>query len=587
MDAHKTRSLAMTGLIGKTLQNGNYRLEQLLGRGGFGVTVKAIHRDLGQTVVIKTIDPDRWSASQLAQITPKFRDEGKRLAKCVHPNIVRVYDFFIEDDIPYLVMDYIPGPTLESVVFPNSPLSEPTAIHYIRQIGSALQVVHQNGLLHRDVKPQNIILRQNTQQAILIDFGIAREFVSGMTQTHTQIASEGYAPIEQYLPQAQRSPATDVYGLAATLYAILTARVPVASILRDRQPMPTPRDLRPELSPVINHAVMSGMAMEMHDRPTTVAEWLMLLPATPSPVASNQAFPPAGVPPLGTPPPGMNASPNASPPTAATVAVHHGPMARSPEPATHAVPHHPSPRIATAAPRRGLWIVGVMALASFITVAWATVWIHSRSTVSTSEPEAPPSDISDSSDLSDSPLAEDPSSDPLPSSPDPIAPAPSPDVSPDASPETFPSPERPEPSEPPRTDAAVPGLPTGTLEQDVVSLLGQPTETNEDAYWENTRSAIYDLVPNQITLGYIYDKDSDQLRQTEVSFAQTVDLNVMQSTLRDMLGGNLPPNVEQGLASVQTRQANQYPFTIGQLEGIIERNERDRIYIGVWDADLH
>jgi serine/threonine-protein kinase len=113
---------------------------------------------------------------------------------------------------------------------------------------------------------------------VLIDFGIAREFNNGAKQTHTGLVSEGYAPIEQYLTQAQRTAATDVYGLAATLYALLTAQVPIPALLRDREKMPSPRELQPHLSGAVNQAVSRGMAVEPQFRPTTVAEWLQLLP---------------------------------------------------------------------------------------------------------------------------------------------------------------------------------------------------------------------------------------------------------------------------------------------------------------------
>lgn len=268
----------MNTLVGKTLQGGKYTLDEMLGHGGFGVTFRATHHFLGQTVVIKTLNVVNQSHPQFAKMEQQFRDEARRLALCVHPNIVRVNDFFIEDNVPYLVMDYIPGQTLDQIVFPDHPLSEAVAVHYIRQVGAALELVHSNGLLHRDVKPQNVILRQGTQEVILIDFGIAREFSDGKTQTHTSLISEGYAPIEQYVMQERRTPATDVYGLAATLYALLTAQVPVASILRDRRPMPAPRDLQPQLSAAVNQAVMRGMAVEARYRPSTMAEWLALLP---------------------------------------------------------------------------------------------------------------------------------------------------------------------------------------------------------------------------------------------------------------------------------------------------------------------
>ncbi len=266
-------------LTGTILQSGKYTIIQEIGRGGFGITFKATHHYLGQEVVMKTINERLRQHPDFPKFERQFQDEARRLAACVHPNIVRVSDFFEENGLPYMVMEYIPGENLgQAFVSPGIPLSEETAIHYIRQIGAALQVVHNNGLLHRDIKPDNIILRQGTQEVILIDFGISREFNSGVKQTHTGLVSEGYAPIEQYLTQAPRTPATDVYGLAATLYALLTGQVPTPALLRDRQPMPSPRELQPHLSAAMNQAVMRGMAVESRFRPATVAEWLQLLP---------------------------------------------------------------------------------------------------------------------------------------------------------------------------------------------------------------------------------------------------------------------------------------------------------------------
>ncbi|MFK0730237.1 MAG: protein kinase [Gloeotrichia echinulata HAB0833] len=267
-------------LTGTTLQAGKYTLNQEIGQGGFGITFKATHHYLGHEVVIKTINERLRQHPDYAKFERQFQDEARRLATCIHPHIVRVSDFFVEAGLPYMVMEYIPGQTLgEAFVLSGIPLPEATAIHFIRQIGAALQVVHNNGLLHRDVKPDNIILRQGTQEVILIDFGIAREFNSGVRQTHTGMVSEGYSPIEQYLSQATRTPATDVYGLAATLYALLTAQVPLPALLRDREKMPSPRELQPHLSAAVNQAIMRGMAVESRFRPGTVAEWLKLLPA--------------------------------------------------------------------------------------------------------------------------------------------------------------------------------------------------------------------------------------------------------------------------------------------------------------------
>jgi serine/threonine-protein kinase len=284
----------MTTFVGKPLQNGKYTLDQELGRGGFGITYKATHHWLAQVVVIKTVNDNLRQDANFADFQQQFQAEAKRLAMCVHPGIVRVNDFFIEDGLPYVVMDYIPGQTLAQVVLSEHPLPESLAIDYIRQVGAALNAVHQLGLLHRDVKPQNLILHETTGQVVLIDFGTAREFSPGLTQTHTSMISEGYAPIEQYLPKAQRTPATDVYGLAATLYTLLTAQAPIASVLRDRQPLVEPRDLRPELSPAINQAVLRGMAMEPHHRPATIDEWLVLLPGYAVPSGATAPRPTGG-----------------------------------------------------------------------------------------------------------------------------------------------------------------------------------------------------------------------------------------------------------------------------------------------------
>ncbi|MEM9907512.1 MAG: serine/threonine-protein kinase, partial [Cyanobacteria bacterium P01_D01_bin.44] len=179
----------MANLVGQVLQRGQYHIEQELGRGGFGVTYRAVRMPLNQVVVIKTLYTQQ--SVNLAEQQQKFQEEARRLAQCKHPNIVNVTDFFIENDLPYLVMDYIPGNPLSEIVFPHNPLPEADALYYIGQIGDALRVVHRQGLLHRDVKPQNIMIHDLTGEAILIDFGIARELTAGSTQTHTSLVSEG------------------------------------------------------------------------------------------------------------------------------------------------------------------------------------------------------------------------------------------------------------------------------------------------------------------------------------------------------------------------------------------------------------
>ncbi len=578
----------MDALIGKTLQGGKYTLEQELGRGGFGITFKATHRYLGQFVVIKTLNESLRRKPNFAEFDRKFQDEARRLASCVHPNIVRVSDFFVEDGQPYMVMDYIPGQNLGDVVLPNRPMPEELAILYITQIGAAVKVVHKNGLLHRDIKPQNIIWRRNSQEVVLIDFGIAREFTPGATQSHTNMVSDGYAPPEQYFAQGKYTPATDVYGLAATLYTLLTGQVPIAAILRTSQPMPTPRDLQPQLSTTVSQAVMRGMTVEAQNRPATVDEWLSLLTNS---AAAN---------------------------TGPTVAVMPG--NRSPQPNNSQT----APAIVTNGGRESkVWLIlGLVAIALIFGgfVAIARILLDRPSAdptpVAQSDRTSPPANREIRDRPSPIPT---PQETPKPQLKTPIpAPIPIPKETPKQklktptpSPTTSPAFESPAPTNKPVEEQRpiarstptpspreeqpatsyqkiprIPGFTVGTAESRVIAELGEPTETRRRGYWPNTRTALYDLVPNQITLGYIYDRDSGELVQTEGSFAQSVDDLVVRTALNGMLGG-ADREIMQGFRDVQQRRSNRFTFRKGSVEGAIERNERDRIYIGVWDDNLH
>lgn len=177
-----------------------------------------------------------------------------------------------------MVMEYIDGEDLANLVENQGALSEAQALRYIQQIGEALTVVHNNGLLHRDIKPQNIMLRSGNSQAVLIDFGIARDFTPNLTKTHTQILSDGFAPIEQYDKRAKRGAYSDVYALAATLYAILTKEVPTMSPVRAiGTPLVEPKEINSSISERVNQAIIKGMEIKPENRPKSIEDWLKLL----------------------------------------------------------------------------------------------------------------------------------------------------------------------------------------------------------------------------------------------------------------------------------------------------------------------
>jgi serine/threonine protein kinase len=258
---------------GQVLQGGKYTIEHRLGQGGFGITYLAKDKK-GNLVVIKTLkdtEPNRLDFDQHQQ---DFVNQALRLKGCQHPHIVKVYELIKEGELWGIVMEYIAGETLANCGI----LSESEALHYIEQIGDALSFVHENRLLHRDVKPQNIMVRSGQAEAVLIDFGIAREFVPDLTLTHTTNLTPTYAPPEQYNSRARWSPCTDIYALAATLYKLLTGKPPASSVSRviGSTLMP-PQQLNPSISDRVNAAILQGMNLKPENRPQSVQEWLALL----------------------------------------------------------------------------------------------------------------------------------------------------------------------------------------------------------------------------------------------------------------------------------------------------------------------
>jgi len=267
----------MAWLSGQQLQNGKYTIEKKLGEGGFGITYRARDNN-GDFVVIKTLNDAIQKRADFAKFQQDFLNEAIKLAKCSHPHIVQIYEVIHENDLWCMVMEYIDGEDLGTLVENQGILSESEALRYIQQIGSALTVVHDNGLLHRDIKPQNIMLRSGKSEAVLIDFGIAREFTPNLTKTHTKILSDGFAPIEQYDARAKRGAFTDVYALAATLYSVLTGELPTIAPMRAiGTELEEAKEINSSISDRVNHAIIKGMEIKPENRPQSITEFLYLL----------------------------------------------------------------------------------------------------------------------------------------------------------------------------------------------------------------------------------------------------------------------------------------------------------------------
>ena len=234
-----------------TLQGGKYRIERVLGQGGFGITYLATQLSLQRQVAIKEFfmkdfcsrdestrtmsAPSTGSSKLVEQYRKKFIKEARNLARLNHPNIISVIDVFEENGTVYYVMPYLIGGSLQDYVKTHGTLSEQEAMKYVKQIASALKYMHEElHICHYDVKPANILL-DNKGNAVLIDFGISKNYdAQGQETTTTPIGmSEGYAPIEQYQQNVEEfSPVSDVYALGATLYFLLHGKRPVSAVHR-------------------------------------------------------------------------------------------------------------------------------------------------------------------------------------------------------------------------------------------------------------------------------------------------------------------------------------------------------------------
>ncbi len=253
---------------------GRYRLETLLGQGGMAEVWRAVDERLGRTVAVKVILTAHLRDGNLRE---RFHHEARLVASLDHPNILPVYDYGDEDGVPYLVMPYLDGGTLRDRMV-GSPIPFAQAVSWIHQLGDALDAAHAAGILHRDVKPANVLIRKDDRLA-LADFGIAKmlESPTGLTRTGMVVGT----PIYMAPEQAQGKPATpasDRYSLAVLAYELLSGKPPfdgesALSLMHQHVTAPAPLlssavyGLPGGLDPVFEQA----LAKEPERRPSTCA----------------------------------------------------------------------------------------------------------------------------------------------------------------------------------------------------------------------------------------------------------------------------------------------------------------------------
>jgi len=273
-----------------------YKIKKVLDLGGFGITYLAEDTNLNQSVAIKEFLPIEMAVrDQSSSIHPvsgeygdqfkwgldRFMKEAQTLAKFKHPNIVRVFTVFPENNTAYMVMEYEHGMGMDELLKNKNTLSEEKLKAIILPIMDGLKQVHASGFIHRDIKPANIFIRDDGSP-VLLDFGSARQSFGQHTQTLTTLVSPGFAPFEQYVSKSDKQgPWTDIYGIGATMYRAVIGRSPSEAMDRSEGLLHTGKDtlvttseINPEgYSPLFLSVIDHALAFKPEDRPQSITEW--------------------------------------------------------------------------------------------------------------------------------------------------------------------------------------------------------------------------------------------------------------------------------------------------------------------------
>ncbi|MDF5719431.1 MAG: protein kinase [Rhizonema sp. PD37] len=621
------------------LLNNRYQVIQVLGVGGFGETFLAedTYMPSRRRCVIKQLKPIANDPQTYQIVQQRFEREAATLEYLgeASDQIPKLYAYFSENGQFYLVQEWIQGSTLGEIVAAKGMQRETTVREILISLLSVLDYIHSKGIIHRDIKPDNIILRSHDSKPILIDFGAIKETMRSVVNLpghRTQslvIGTPGFMPTEQALGRPVY--ATDLYSLALTAICLLTGKHPqelrtnlqTGEILwQDDVP-----NISPNLAMVLNQAIKPNAG----DRYSTASKMLYDLQSvsTPSSTKATVALSPAKSSQYTQP----LSSPQKTPIISASTPVNWrkpawivgslvvgsligataiARISRQPVPeepiATLPTPTPSSkydttnsvPSTQTQTPIKPATLPTVSRLkhrrrATPVSSPFPIASTSQEPEPQESEPQEPEIQEPESQQepvILNTPRVIEPSVPALEQkNQKPASPTPSTlstPFTPSIAPTPFTSPT-PHNIEKPRKDTSrqnVPAFPTGTSRNTVEAALGKPARDLRGA-WRNTRAVTYQLVPNQIDLGYLFDRNSGTLRQTEVAFAQSVNPQVMQTTVQEMLGGETTEEIQEGLQQVQQRHSDNFSFTKGSLKGQIVRQECDLIYISIWDSDLH
>lgn len=273
-----------------------YEIRKILGQGGFGITYLAHDLNLDKSVAIKEYLPIELAVRegdhsvhpvsedhgrQYKWGLDRFIEEARTLSRFEHPNIVRVFAVFEENNTGYMVMAYEDGQSLQQLLAGRKTLEESALIKILFPILGGLELVHAAGFIHRDIKPDNIFVRHDGSP-VLLDFGSARQALGAQTKTLTSLVTPGYAPFEQYYSKSdEQGPWTDIYGLGATLYRAVSGVAPMDAVDRSKSIVDGDKDYyvtaleigKGRYSERFLNAVDHALRFKKQERPQSIGEW--------------------------------------------------------------------------------------------------------------------------------------------------------------------------------------------------------------------------------------------------------------------------------------------------------------------------
>jgi serine/threonine-protein kinase len=570
------------------LLNNRYQILRTLGRGGFGETFLATdtHMPSGRKCVIKQLNPIIQEPTIPQWMQERFQREAAILEELGESNeqIPRLYAYFSEEEKFYLVQEWIEGETLAEKQKQKSKLPAKEVKEILIEILPVLDFVHSRHIVHRDIKPDNIILRAGDRLPVLIDFGIVKEALATSVNNNSTfspfsaaIGTPGYMASEQAAGRPAYS--SDLYSLGLTAVFLLTGKEP-----RDLKTDPETgeiiwRDRVPLLDSHLASVLEQATRFHPRDRFTSASEMLQAL---------------------------QSSSRRITPATGATAVVAPGGSPKAQQPATtgntHAVVHSSGDRgnglislalslLLVAGVSFGAFALGFTLLRNM----WRSPQIVEKTPppVTTTFPVNPPQSQEPAPTEEKKPESELPKEETNPEdsqSPSEIAENNQqqeqqvPDVIVSNTPQPNPNSTQVQSTPEDRSASKAPALGIGEEENQLVSSVGTPTSQRRSLIGDDRITSYKNFDPDRLDVSYTTDNRTGRIKQTELAFNQSVGVDSIEQTLANMLGGNVPSALRDGIEQVYNRRTDLRSINLGNYKAIV-RNQKDKIYVGIWSTN--